>query len=716
MNSKIAICCLIIFMLISNVSLSYDDLRVGDPRQSWSTYRGTIEQAIISIRPQGIYMEIGLYLTFSARGSYFGANDSLEITLNFDLPEEAIVHDSWLWVGDDIVRAQIMDKWTASSIYENIVRRRRDPSILFKKYQGHYELRIFPMAGNETRKVKLTYLVPTTWSSSAVSAQLPTNILRTSRYSISPLYVLTWAENEWSNPRLLEYTDVSFEKLYDPAFGNYYRADLPDVSTLVSLNFAVDSPLKNGVYLNTFGNENQGIYQIAFLPSQLLDIAVPLKSVLLFDYDASNTYHSVDEMLNVSKNLLHSTFTDQDSFNLIFSKLDIIRASELWLPADSLTIENTFADISENSIASYSNMPSLISNGIHFVKTNSNDGSLLLISSSDQYGDYQTANQLIDDLLDLMDPELPVHVADFANKNYNYNYFGGKSYLGNEYFFSNISRLTKGNYFNIRNDNQAFTELMSLAFQSLSGFISSFDLHTKLQNGFCYSRFSFASDGQSAYLNKPILQVGKYNGTFPFIVETAGIFNSEPFAQNIKIEENIVFEADTLAEEIWVGNYIISLEESEQANDVVNEIIDLSVSERVLSLYTAFLALEPNDTIPVCYNCLDESDLVSAIKESDLIDDSTYIFKAFPNPFNSQTTINFNLKGDVDLKNVTFKLYNLMGQVVRSFIPTEMQDKKQYQFLWDGTNDNGTLVSSGNYFFIVSTPNNRHTLKLTLLK
>lgn len=63
-----------------------------------------------------------------------------------------MIIDSWLWIGDEISKAMILDKWTASSIYENIVKRRKDPSILTKMSDLQYELRIFPMAGNEKEK------------------------------------------------------------------------------------------------------------------------------------------------------------------------------------------------------------------------------------------------------------------------------------------------------------------------------------------------------------------------------------------------------------------------------------------------------------------------------------------------------------------------------------------------------------------------------------
>lgn len=146
---------LLSFVILFSTGLlySYNKLTVSDPRNSWNLQTGTIEEASLSVKPRGLYLEYGLYLTFSARGTnWYNSSDSLEIVLNFDLPANSMIIDSWLWIGDEISKAMILDKWTASSIYENIVKRRKDPSILTKMSDLQYELRIFPMAGNEKEK------------------------------------------------------------------------------------------------------------------------------------------------------------------------------------------------------------------------------------------------------------------------------------------------------------------------------------------------------------------------------------------------------------------------------------------------------------------------------------------------------------------------------------------------------------------------------------
>ncbi len=716
MKIKSTILFLAVILLLTNNLFAQHYLWVEDPQSPWRDGRGTIEEAVISIKPAGIYMEYGLYLTFSARSLGFTNSDTLEVQFYFELPNEAIVHDSWLWVGDDIIRGEILDKWTAASIYDTIVNRRQDPSILFKRDSERYELRIFPMAGDESRKVKITYLVPTQWNSDFVMASLPTNLLAASKFDVSTLNIITWLDENWQNPAIVEFPNINFQSLSDTLLGNYYSANIHSESLDGGLNFSLKSPLINGIYLNNYNNGDENLYQLVFLPSDALNIEAQHKVAVLFDYNSSNSEITKENILNTVKTQLHATLAPTDSFNLIFSQLGIFRVSEEWIPADSQSIQTIFDQISENTISNYSNLPALLANGVDFINKNGNNGSILLVSNSDQLGNFEPANQLINDLLNLMNPIIPIHIADFQTQNLSYNWIGNRYYRGSEYFYTNISRLTSANYYRMYRTNISFSELINLSFNSLGGFINSFELHTTLQNGFCFGRYNINSSGFTTYLNKPILQIGKYNGSLPFIIEANGVYKSQPFSQRFSILEDDIHTADSLLEEMWAGNFIKSLESEEQTNSVISTIVDESLNKRVLSIYSAFLCLDPERGGEICYDCFDETQLVSVQEDSTSETDSTIILKTYPNPFNSQVTIKVNLKEQINVDHIKFNIYNMLGQLVRTFKPNAALNQKAYTLKWDGTNNFNTPVASGTYIFVVQTPKERFATKLLFVK
>ena len=89
------------------------------------------------------------------------------------------------------------------------------------------------------------------------------------------------------------------------------------------------------------------------------------------------------------------------------------------------------------------------------------------------------------------------------------------------------------------------------------------------------------------------------------------------------------------------------------------------------------------------------------------------LLQNFPNPFNPETTIGYELAESAD---VTLQIYNVVGQVVRTLMAAEPQSVGRYQVRWDGMDDRGMPVSSGIYFYQISAGKFQDVRKLMLLK
>src|SRR6266446_1448710 len=76
---------------------------------------------------------------------------------HFPLPSEAVFSSYSLWQGDQELRGEAMDATQARSIYETIVRQKRDPALIELAGEGLIRARVFPIAPGETRKITLKY-------------------------------------------------------------------------------------------------------------------------------------------------------------------------------------------------------------------------------------------------------------------------------------------------------------------------------------------------------------------------------------------------------------------------------------------------------------------------------------------------------------------------------------------------------------------------------
>lgn len=84
----------------------------------------------------------------------------------------------------------------------------------------------------------------------------------------------------------------------------------------------------------------------------------------------------------------------------------------------------------------------------------------------------------------------------------------------------------------------------------------------------------------------------------------------------------------------------------------------------------------------------------------------------YPNPFNPNTTINFYLP---ESGNVFLEVFNIKGQRVKTLI-NEHKETGSHDFVWDATDQNGRFVSSGVYFYRLSTGTNSIVNKMLLMK
>lgn len=102
------------------------------------------------------------------------------------------------------------------------------------------------------------------------------------------------------------------------------------------------------------------------------------------------------------------------------------------------------------------------------------------------------------------------------------------------------------------------------------------------------------------------------------------------------------------------------------------------------------------------------------VANNDLIDNQIpfVLTQNYPNPFNPETTISFSIITKAD---VSLDVYNLKGQKIKS-LHKGVLAKGNHQITWNGTDDNGSSVSSGVFIYKMKAGNLTQTRKMILLK
>ena len=91
----------------------------------------------------------------------------------------------------------------------------------------------------------------------------------------------------------------------------------------------------------------------------------------------------------------------------------------------------------------------------------------------------------------------------------------------------------------------------------------------------------------------------------------------------------------------------------------------------------------------------------------------TTLSKNYPNPFNPSTTIEYSVS---NRGHVSLVVYDLNGAEVKTLV-NEFKSESNYSVNWDGKNNSGQSVASGQYFYVMNASGGFvSTQYMTLLK
>lgn len=89
------------------------------------------------------------------------------------------------------------------------------------------------------------------------------------------------------------------------------------------------------------------------------------------------------------------------------------------------------------------------------------------------------------------------------------------------------------------------------------------------------------------------------------------------------------------------------------------------------------------------------------------------LYQNFPNPFNPETTIRYQIPGG--WQHVVLTVYDMTGKIVKTLVDVE-QAAGDYTIHWDGKNADGKPVASGTYLYKIAAGEFVQTKRMTLVR
>jgi len=103
---------------------------------------------------------------------------------------------------------------------------------------------------------------------------------------------------------------------------------------------------------------------------------------------------------------------------------------------------------------------------------------------------------------------------------------------------------------------------------------------------------------------------------------------------------------------------------------------------------------------------------ITSLDEQTALPEITELAQNFPNPFNSNTVIEYSLKSQSE---VHLSIYNILGKRVTELV-NQAQQPGNYSVIWNGLDTSGKEVAGGVYFYCLNTGDNTINKRMIYLK
>jgi len=508
----------------------------------------------------------------------------LEIEIFFPLPNGGIVQNFMMMVDGVEVPGELLEKDKAKSIYEGIVRRKRDPALMEYVGYGLFKTSVFPVPVGKERDITVRYTQVCDRKLDMINFSYP---FGTQKFSSKPLRSVKFHARIQSSEEIKNIysptdeilvkrgsdktADISYEKIYFTPENDfkmtYSLQSGPVGATVLS-------------YMPEAGKD--GYFMLLASPSVAEDVINKTEKNIIFVLDRSGSM--AGKKIEQSKKALEFVLTnlnEGDNFNIV----DYDDRVEMYKPEMQRYTAETYKE-------AINYVGGIRSGG----GTNINDA---LVKSIAMFQDENRPNYILF-LTDGLASSGITNEMQIAKNVVEANGIGARIFafgVGNDVNARLLDRLTS--------KNGGVTEYVKphedieVAVADLYGNISS-PVMTDIQVSFSDTdvRSMYPDKLPDLFKGGQLVWVGKYNKAGNNTITVTGKVGGKEQKFTFKVDLASSKDGDTFdyLEQIWasrrVGHLINQIDLNGRTDELVNELISLSKEFGILTPYTAFLARE----------------------------------------------------------------------------------------------------------------------------
>jgi Ca-activated chloride channel homolog len=520
----------------------------------------------------------------------------LETQFLFPIPDDAAVSELTLLYDGKELPGKLLDRDEARRIYEEIVRRQRDPALL--EYMGHglFQTSVFPIPPHAKRTVEIRYSQLLRKSDGLIDFVLPLGTFKHTDHPIGTLNV---------NFRLE--TSDPIKTVYSPTHS--VTIDRPDdhhatcKMSLSNVQAPDDLRILCGTHVGPVGmslvsfrpkDKEDGYFMLLASPElkAAQTAAAPKTVVIVIDRSGSMSGEKIEQARQAVKFLVHQ-LKPADTFNIIAydSEVDAFRTELQRVTADTTNAALGFAE--GLNAGGGTNINAALTTALGMLVDTKRPSYVLFLTDGVPTVGEQNEMKI-------------VAAAKEADRVHARIFNLGIGYDVNSRLLDRLSRDLGGQSVYVRPNESIETYVSTLA-KSIGA-----PLLTDLDVKFAFDSPPAAGSAESIsrtyprrltdlFAGEQLVWVGRYRKAGPVKVTLSGLVDGkrQTFDLRTDLAEHSVGETNGFVEKVWatrrIGELIDEIDLHGQNHELVEELVELSKKHGIMTPYTSFLADEHVD-------------------------------------------------------------------------------------------------------------------------
>lgn len=508
-------------------------------------------------------------------------NVDLEGTYIFPLPKDATITDFAMYVDGERISGEIVDRHKASRIYEDIVRRMRDPGLLEYMGRNMIRARVYPIPKNGEKRVQLVYQETLKYDAGLYSYIYP---LDTERFSPKPLEEATISVNIKSAVPIKNVYSPSHEvdtkvDKYEATCGYEEKNVKPDKDFVL---YYTVSEKDVGLNLLTYrkGKED-GCFMLLLSPGEIEAEAIPKDIIFVLDTSGSMKGEKIKQAKKALQFCINS-LRKGDRFNVISFATSVNSYKDMLTNVNDNSIEDALNFVDKLNAQGGTNINEALVSALKLMTDSKKPRMLVILTDGQPTVGVTDMNDILENIEEANREKARIFVFGVGND-------------VNSHLLDKIAEVHRGvsEYVLPKEDIEV---KVSSFYRKISEPILA---DIKLDLGKIRTKEIYPVTLPDIFKGTQLVILGRYEGNGATVITLTGYVNGE--------EKRFVYEG-TFPEEnkendfiprIWatrkIGYLMSEIRFKGENRELIDEIIALSKEYGIMTPYTSFLILEKDE-------------------------------------------------------------------------------------------------------------------------